>query len=109
MKWHDEVLDAAGHAAAVRLAAATGSFYLAGGTALALRLGHRVSLDLDLFSARNKLGAEERRTLLDALKASGPLKIKGVKFYIEVLGEGSVTLRKNGQAVAYQPPGTIIQ
>jgi cytoskeletal protein RodZ len=39
----------------------------------------------------------------------GPLKIKGVKFYIEVLGEGSVTLRKNGQAVAYQPPGTIIQ
>ena len=79
MKWHEEVLDAAGNAAAVRLAAATGSFYLAGGTALALRLGHRVSLDLDLFSARNKLGAKERRTLLDALKASGPLKIKGAK------------------------------
>ena len=79
MKWHDEVLGAAGHAAAVRLAAATGCFYLAGGTALALRIGHRVSLDLDLFSARNKLGAEERRTLLDALKASGPLKIKGAK------------------------------
>ncbi len=79
MKWHEEVLDAAGHAAAGRLAAATGSFYLAGGTALALRLGHRVSLDLDLFSARNKLGAEERQTVLDALNASGPIRIKEAK------------------------------
>jgi hypothetical protein len=79
LKWREEVLDVAGRAAAARLAAATGNFYLAGGTALALRLGHRVSLDLDLFSAKNALGAEERRTLLAALKASGPLKIKGAK------------------------------
>jgi len=28
-----------------------GSFYLAGGTALALQLGHRISKDLDLFSS----------------------------------------------------------
>jgi hypothetical protein len=27
------------------------SFYLAGGTALALQLGHRVSVDLDFFTA----------------------------------------------------------
>jgi len=79
LNWHEEVLDAAGHAAAARMAAAAGSFYLAGGTGLALRLGHRVSLDLDLFSAQNALGEEERRTLLDALNASGPLKIKGAK------------------------------
>ena len=79
MKWHEEVLDAAGFAAVARLTPTTGSFYLAGGTALALRLGHRVSLDLDLFSATNKLGADERRILLDALKASGPLRIKGAK------------------------------
>ena len=79
MKWREEVLDVAGRAVAARLAAATWNFYLAGGTALALRLGHRVSLDLDLFSAKNALGAEERRTLLAALKASGPLKIKGAK------------------------------
>ena len=46
---------------------------------MALRLGHRVSLDLDLFSAKNALGAEERRTLFDTLKASGPLKIKAAK------------------------------
>lgn len=79
MKWHEEVLDKAGLAAAARLAAATGDFYLAGGTALALRLGHRVSLDLDLFSPDNALGAGQRDALLDALKASGPLKIKEAK------------------------------
>lgn len=79
MKWHEEVLDKAGLAAAQRLAAATEDFYLAGGTALALRLGHRVSLDLDLFSPDNALGAEQRSALLDALKVSGPLKIKEAK------------------------------
>src|SRR5438552_1320815 len=67
------------HAAVEDQAAAAESFYLAGGTALALRLGHRVSLDLDLFSASNKLGTQERRTLLDSLKASGPLRIKEAK------------------------------
>ena len=79
MKWHEEALDAAVLAAASRVAAATDDFYLAGGTALALRLGHRVSLDLDLFSATNTLDADERKALLDALEASGPLRIKGVK------------------------------
>lgn len=79
MKWHEEVLDEAGRAAAARLAEAAGDFYLAGGTALALRLGHRVSLDLDLFSPKNALGPEQRRALLETLKASGPLKIKEVK------------------------------
>jgi predicted nucleotidyltransferase component of viral defense system len=33
------------------LADVCGSFYLAGGTALALQLGHRVSVDLDFFTA----------------------------------------------------------
>ena len=39
----------------------------------------------------------------------GPLKIKGAKFYIEVLGDGAVNIRKNGQPVVYQAPGTVIQ
>lgn len=34
-----------------KLAAFKGDFYLAGGTALALQLGHRVSVDFDLFSS----------------------------------------------------------
>ncbi len=79
LKWHDEVLDKAGHEAAARLAAATSDFYLAGGTALALRLGHRISLDLDLFSAKNALDAVQRRTLFGTLTASGPIKIKEEK------------------------------
>ncbi|MGD9100908.1 MAG: nucleotidyl transferase AbiEii/AbiGii toxin family protein, partial [Anaerolineae bacterium] len=31
-------------------------FYLAGGTAATLQLGHRVSVDLDFFSATDELG-----------------------------------------------------
>lgn len=42
-------------------------FYLAGGTGLALLLGHRISADLDLFSRENILCSGERRELLRAL------------------------------------------
>jgi len=76
MKWHSEVLDASGKKAATRLAqAAKDQFYLAEGTALALRLGHRISLDLDLFSQENILGGAERAAMLEKLRASGPLEI----------------------------------
>jgi len=34
-------------------------FYLAGGTALALQLGHRVSTDLDWFSTERRLSGLE--------------------------------------------------
>jgi hypothetical protein len=36
-------------------------FYLAGGTALALQLGHRCSVDLDLFSATDPVSPETHR------------------------------------------------
>lgn len=36
-------------------------FYLAGGTALALRLGHRVSVDLDFFGAIETFDDKWRR------------------------------------------------
>jgi len=39
----------------------------------------------------------------------GPLKIKGTKFFIEVRDDGQVQLRKNGQPLAYQPPGMVIE
>jgi len=42
-------------------------FYLAGGTGLALLLGHRISADLRLFSRDNSLSWTERRELLRAL------------------------------------------
>lgn len=48
-----------------------GDFYLAGGTALALQLGHRISVDLDFFS-RERFIAQE---ILNRLSAKGPLEV----------------------------------
>lgn len=39
----------------------------------------------------------------------GPLKLKGMKFYIEVRDDGAVQIHKNGQPLAYQPPGMVVQ
>ena len=43
-------------------------FYLAGGTGLALLIGHRRSVDLDFFSRANHLDSDGRRSLLIRLK-----------------------------------------
>jgi predicted nucleotidyltransferase component of viral defense system len=51
-------------------------FYLAGGTALALQLGHRVSHDLDFFSTSNPLGMPERALLVRQLQNIKPTAIK---------------------------------
>jgi hypothetical protein len=49
--WHSEVIPAAAERVVQLLAAKDlSSFYLAGGTALALQLGHRISRDFDFFS-----------------------------------------------------------
>lgn len=50
--WHPNVIPASTESAlsALRDAKLLDSFYLAGGTALALQYGHRLSLDLDFFS-----------------------------------------------------------
>lgn len=53
-----------------------GRFYLAGGTALALRLGHRRSVDLDFFSATDEVMLGTRREILNAL---APLEPKAVE------------------------------
>jgi hypothetical protein len=50
-------------------------FYLAGGTALALQIGHRVSTDLDWFSTRRSLLAPEREEIRLALSASGQFEV----------------------------------
>jgi len=42
-------------------------YYLAGGTALALQIGHRVSTDLDWFSATNRLPLRERNAIRNRL------------------------------------------
>jgi hypothetical protein len=43
-------------------------FYLAGGTALALRLGHRISQDLDLFAALDSMDDLLRHGIVDELR-----------------------------------------
>lgn len=39
----------------------------------------------------------------------GPLKLKGLKFWIEVRDNGAVQIHKNGQPLVYQPPGMVVQ
>jgi hypothetical protein len=50
-------------------------FYLAGGTALALQIGHRVSTDLDWFSTDLRLLALDREAIRRALDESGQSEI----------------------------------
>ena len=50
-------------------------FYLAGGTALALQLGHRISVDLDFFSATDELPNESRREIVEALRSKCPVEV----------------------------------
>jgi len=52
-----------------------GDFYLAGGTALALQIGHRVSTDLDWFTAQRRLLTPEREEIRSALVGSGQFEI----------------------------------
>lgn len=53
-------------------------FYLAGGTALALRLGHRISVDLDFFSATDEVTRHTRQEILAALAALSPQALEAV-------------------------------
>jgi len=93
MAWHEKVLDRSGRDAARRLAcAAGGNFYLAGGTGLALRLGHRISLDLDLFSDR-LLNQSDRLALKKTLETSGKVEILDEK-------DGTCHLRLGNTAVS---------
>ncbi len=47
-------------------------FYLGGGTAVALQLGHRVSVDLDFFSATDELWDESRREITSSMRKEFP-------------------------------------
>lgn len=50
-------------------------FYLAGGTALALQIGHRISTDLDWFSTERLLLAPEREAIQEILGRSGSFQV----------------------------------
>lgn len=64
-------------------------WYLAGGTALALQIGHRMSTDLDWFSPGHLLETAERDALREALAASGDFVVKAEQdgqLYTRLLG-----------------------
>lgn len=46
-------------------------FYLAGGTSIALRLGHRVSNDLDFFSETDSVDTPRREEIIAAVRSTG--------------------------------------
>jgi len=52
-----------------------GRFYLAGGTALALQLGHRVSVDLDFFSDVDEVGDDSRTEIVAAFKQRRAIEV----------------------------------
>jgi hypothetical protein len=52
-----------------------GDFYLAGETALALQIGHRISTDLDWFSASCRVLTPERERIRSALVGSGAFEV----------------------------------
>ena len=74
--WHPEVIDVAAQAAAGALARASvlNGFYLAGGTGLALQLGHRRSHDLDFFNFE----AFSEQNLLEHIRQAGELTVSAV-------------------------------
>lgn len=63
-------------------------FYLAGGTALALRLGHRRSLDLDFFSATDDLAYATRQEILRALGSLAPQTLEEVDGSLALIASG---------------------
>jgi hypothetical protein len=70
-----------------------GRFYLAGGTALALRLGHRLSVDLDFFSATDEVTRATRQEILTALAPLAPQALEDV--------DGNLLLEVSGLHVGF--------
>jgi hypothetical protein len=69
-------------------------FYLGGGTALALRLGHRISQDLDLFANIETLDDDLRRSIVEELRRDHSVDL----LQDSVLG---LVLKVDGQAVSF--------
>jgi hypothetical protein len=83
MTWHSEVLAPRQQRVLAQLGPllTPGGFYLAGGTALALHLGHRRSVDLDWLTAAE---------LADPLRLAQELREQGVAFVTGQVAPGSL-------------------
>lgn len=77
-------------------------FYLAGGTALALQIGHRVSTDLDWFSTDLRLLAPEREAIRWTLRvASGQALDESGQFEVVSEQDGLLFTRLLGADVSF--------
>jgi predicted nucleotidyltransferase component of viral defense system len=82
MSFHPEVMPAAQQTMLRRLAAIAGErgFYLAGGTALAIQVGHRRSVDLDWFSP----------SAIDPMALAADLRGTGISIQVTDVEEGTL-------------------
>jgi predicted nucleotidyltransferase component of viral defense system len=71
-----------------------GDFYLAGGTGLALQIGHRISIDFDFFTDKNKLSLSGREKILSELR-------RGSDITVESQEEGTLTVRLDNTLVSF--------
>jgi hypothetical protein len=90
---HEEVLAEAQRRVlrAVGPTVSAAGFYLVGGTAVALRLGHRQSVDLDWFRPD---------PIEDPLALVGELGVGGPRWHVEGLAPGTLHARVDGVAVS---------
>jgi hypothetical protein len=75
-------------------------FYLAGGTALALRLGYRYSIDLDFFSATDEILQATRREIVHTLTPFSPQVLEDV--------DGNLLLQVSGLHVGFFGYGYVL-
>ncbi len=86
-----------------------GRFYLAGGTALALWLGHRVSVDLDFFSDVDEVDDESRAEIVAAFKQRRTIEVLENTF-------GNLLMKVEGTHVGFfsygypllEPPAEVL-
>ena len=85
---------------ALQGAAIWDEFYLAGGTGLALQVGHRLSADFEFFSATNPLGARQREAIRGLLAPFAPVEIEAEEDGMLRLALGDVPI----SFFRYEPP-----
>jgi len=69
-------------------------FYLGGGTALALRLGHRISQDLDLFANVESLDDDFRHSIIEGLRQGHAVNVLRDSVF-------GLILEADGQAISF--------
>jgi hypothetical protein len=69
-------------------------FYLGGGTALALRLGHRISQDLDLFANIESLDDDLRHSIIEELRQGHAVNVLRDSVF-------GLILEANGQPISF--------